>query len=268
MTILDYEKKIWGSQSASLSIFNSYCRPLRNVLESIAKARGKILDLGCGAGAFTAALKDYRPDFNLIGLDLSKKAIRLAKQKHKEIGFIQAKVDKIPFKKNSFEVVTGNHLIEHLDDPKRALAEIYRVLKPKGIFWSSVPLEGDWLSLVKWLGFLKKFKENRNKYLDHKQLFDKKKYLRLLEEAGFKIKKINWSGHSTYQLIDAVYYPLLEVLGKKPEYLAEVEMFGSDKKRWQLVYLFGKRLANLVNNLESLVLAKLPGLIIHVKTVK
>lgn len=268
MTTLDYEKKIWGSRTASLSIFNGYYLPLKYGLKSIAQVRGKILDFGCGAGAFTAALKRYRPDLDFVGLDSSKRCIQIAKKRRQGVKFIRGSISEVPFRDKSFEAVIANHLIEHLSEPEEAVGEIYRVLKPKGVFYSSTPLEGNWSSLVKWLRAISQFRKNRLKYLGHEQAFSQKDYLKLLVEADFGIKNINWSGHLTYQMIDTVYYPLLQILGKKPEYLAEVDMLESDKKAWQLIYTFGKGLTNLISNLESLLLGKFPGFIIHLKAVK
>lgn len=264
----DYEKKVWGSQTASLSIFNSYCLSVKYGLESIAGVKGKVLDVGCGAGAFTAALKLYRSDLSLVGLDFSQRCIQMAKQKHKEIKFVQGNVDQMPFKNESFDAVVSNHLLEHLDEPKAAVVEIYRVLKPKGVFYSSTPLEGNWSSLVRWLSLVPKFRENRLKYLGHTQSFNKEDYLKLLEGTGLAIKEVNWSGFITYQVIDTVYYPLLQILGKEPEYLAEVAAFESDRKIFRLEYTLCKGLTNLISNLESLVLRKLPGFIIHAVAIK
>lgn len=268
METLDYEKKVWGSQTASLSIFNGYCLPLKYSLKSIGRIKGEVLDVGCGAGALTAALKRYRPDLDLVGLDFSQKCIQLARKRHPKIKFIRGDVHRLPFEKEAFEAVLANHLIEHLYQPQMVLEEICRVLKPGGVFFSSTPLEGNWSSLVKWLRAIRQFKDNRVSYLGHQQAFSQKEYLGLLRKAGFVVKKINWSGFITYQLIDTIYYPLLQLLGKKPEYLAEVVMLEFGEKKQQIVYTFSKSLLNLANHLESFVWRKIPGLIIHVKATK
>lgn len=190
----NYEKKIWGGQLASLSLFNSYYLPLKYGLKAIKNIKGRVLDVGCGGGAYTAALKYYRPDLTLIGLDMSRECIHRAREKHPAVKFIPGKVTSLPFGSNNFDAVLSNHLLEHLASIPPALQEVNRVLKPGAIFFSSLPLEDNWSALVKWLRKLVWFKSNRLSYLGHQQAINKNDYLQLLGRAGFAIKDISWSG--------------------------------------------------------------------------
>ena len=58
-------------------------------------------------------------------------------------GRIRKKVDitDIPFEDNSFDLIMCNHVLEHIPDDRKAMAELYRVLKPKtGIAFLNVPM--------------------------------------------------------------------------------------------------------------------------------
>ncbi len=87
------------------------------------KKNWKTLEIGCGSGI----LKDEFP--NWTGLDLSKKALSKIPPKYTTV---LASGEKIPLKDNSFNSVIMFDIIEHFQNPKRALKETVRVLKPEG----------------------------------------------------------------------------------------------------------------------------------------
>ena len=58
----------------------------------------------------------------------------LSEYPNKHISFQVANASKLPFKDNSFDAVFGFWVLHHVKDWKRAIDEIYRVLKPEGYF--------------------------------------------------------------------------------------------------------------------------------------
>ena len=63
----------------------------------------------------------------------------------------------MPFKDSSFEIMTAVETLEHLDNPNKALAEIYRVLKPNGSLiigqdTDSLLFRAVWFIWIKWKG--------------------------------------------------------------------------------------------------------------------
>jgi SAM-dependent methyltransferase len=56
---------------------------------------------------------------------------------------VQADLRKLPFDDNSYDFVYASHVLEHVDDDRRALAEIVRVLRPGGVAILPVPIFGD-----------------------------------------------------------------------------------------------------------------------------
>ena len=52
-------------------------------------------------------------------------------------------ITKIPFSDNSFDFVISNHVLEHIQDEKKAVCEIKRVLKPQGMWMFSFPIRTD-----------------------------------------------------------------------------------------------------------------------------
>ncbi len=103
-----------------------------------------ILDVGCNVGAWLADCKKLYPDANLVGVEINKKAIEVAKSRLPEVKFYETGAEKLPFDNNSFQYVTCIEVLEHLPSELRPVAfrEIHRVLRPGGTFILTVPHAG------------------------------------------------------------------------------------------------------------------------------
>jgi len=99
-----------------------------------------VLDAGCGVGYGADYLVQNGANF-AVGLDISIKAIKIAKSRYKNanIDFIVADCAKLPFKNGAFEVILSFEVIEHLLDHEKFLFEVVRCLKDVGVFISSTP---------------------------------------------------------------------------------------------------------------------------------
>ncbi len=106
-----------------------------------------LLDVGCGTGRY---LTHFLSLGKAVGVDISKPMLEQAeKNTNGRATLIQADAENLPFKDNTFDVVTCSYLLENLngpkDNPKKVLNEMYRVTKNKGqiIFtvetWYSMP---------------------------------------------------------------------------------------------------------------------------------
>jgi SAM-dependent methyltransferase len=100
------------------------------------KSGGAILDLGCSAGGFLAGLDNS--DWKLFGIDMSEAVARKARAKSGAEVFVGDILD-APFPPETFDAITGFHVLEHLYQPREVLAKISEWLKPNGIFYAMVP---------------------------------------------------------------------------------------------------------------------------------
>src|SRR6516164_9357749 len=92
----------------------------------------KMIDLGCGSGAFTHLLQ--RAGYACVGLDISGQLLRLARRRYPGIEFVQGDIEHLPFADGSFDAALLSGVVHHLPDPSRCAAETFRILRPYGRF--------------------------------------------------------------------------------------------------------------------------------------
>ncbi len=98
----------------------------------------KLLDFGCGTGVLQDEFAKKFPLVSAYGIDISQDAIKYCKQRGlKNISVFDGKV--IPFKDNTFDIITAIDVLEHVKDDYFASKEIFRVLKPGGLAIILVP---------------------------------------------------------------------------------------------------------------------------------
>jgi SAM-dependent methyltransferase len=103
------------------------------------KARhNRVIDIGCWTGSYVSLLADANPT-NLVGVDISREALAIAKDRNPEADFVQCSVLCIPFAEETFDVATFWFVIEHIprDTELAALAQINRLLKVGGTLFLS-----------------------------------------------------------------------------------------------------------------------------------
>lgn len=90
----------------------------------------RILDIAAGTGTSSAALQ--RHGARVVAVDFSPGMVEEGRRKHPKIEFIQADAATLPFGDNEFDAVAISFGLRNIADPRLALAEMYRVLKPGG----------------------------------------------------------------------------------------------------------------------------------------
>lgn len=90
----------------------------------------KILNAGCATGEHAKIL--FKKGADVINLDVSEEMIKEAKRKVPEGKFVLGDIQKLPFKKNSFDIVFYGLCLHYVEDIEKVYREAYRVLKKKG----------------------------------------------------------------------------------------------------------------------------------------
>lgn len=94
-----------------------------------------VLDIGCGAGLLTNYLS--LQGHVVSGIDLSQKSLEIAAKKDitKKVQYQKADAYHLPFENQSFDCVCAMDVLEHVENPKKLIAEASRVLKNQGVFF-------------------------------------------------------------------------------------------------------------------------------------
>lgn len=113
----------------------------------------RILDIGTADGAMIDHLSGKIPEASFVGADLS--LYLLSKAREKQLIAVCLDAFKIPFKKDTFDVIIGAAVVEHFYSIEKAMGEIVRVLKKSGlcVFTTPNPLHDRVISAVlPWYG--------------------------------------------------------------------------------------------------------------------
>ncbi len=98
---------------------------------------GRLLELGCGLGHLLSLLNDR---FRTVGADIAPYAAEQTRRNAPGCSALVASADALEvFADCSFDVVIALHLVEHLADPARALAQTQRILAEGGLLLLATP---------------------------------------------------------------------------------------------------------------------------------
>lgn len=110
-----------------------FMRELRQRL--VNTAHGRVLELGVGTGA---NLPYYPDTVELVGIDPNESFLERARRYALALGrpvtLLAANAEELPFADRSFDMVIATLVFCTVADPKRAMGEVHRVLKPDGQF--------------------------------------------------------------------------------------------------------------------------------------
>ncbi|MBA3724091.1 MAG: class I SAM-dependent methyltransferase [Candidatus Levybacteria bacterium] len=110
------------------------------LIESIQPLKPQsILDVGAGEGFVLEKLRKNKIGKKLEGIEYMDEAIALGKKTNPLVKIRKGDIYKLPYKDNAFELIICTEVMEHLEDPKAALAELKRVTSKHIIL--SVPNE-------------------------------------------------------------------------------------------------------------------------------
>jgi SAM-dependent methyltransferase len=147
-------------------------------LRGFVRPGGRALDVGSGAGEFTAALASAGAV--AIGVEVAESALERARARHPDCDFRLVPLDgPLPFEDGSFELVWASEVIEHVTDTARWLSEVRRVLVPRGRLLVTTPSHG---RVRVALGGVERFSEPLG---DHLHLYTKRSLRTVLGEFGF-----------------------------------------------------------------------------------
>ncbi len=114
-------------------LFRSTHHLINKILKPYLRKDKKLLDVACGTGQFTIKIKKENPKMKIFGVDSSPGMIEQALAKSTIVYWKIGKVEDLSYIDNMFDIVTCSHAFHHFPNPDKAMAEMYRVLKPGGL---------------------------------------------------------------------------------------------------------------------------------------
>lgn len=154
----------------------------RALLLGEARAGERVLDLGCGAGRFVAALRDAGAD--PVGVEIAQEALDRAARVAPGADLRLLEPDgSVPLAHGSVDLVWCSEVLEHVADPGHLLLEARRVLRPGGRLLVTVPFHGR----VKAAGIaVARFDAHFDPQGQHLRFFTRASLARTLGAAGFE----------------------------------------------------------------------------------
>lgn len=134
-----YREKLHGYEVARWSALQHFLErvaPIGNRSSSLT-----VLDYGAGSGLFVDLWKGVFPGATLHAVDVSSVALEQLVQRHPElsgrVGLVQG--DRAPYPDAQFDVIASVEVLEHVLDLDAYLRDVYRLLKPGGVFVWTTP---------------------------------------------------------------------------------------------------------------------------------
>jgi SAM-dependent methyltransferase len=168
-------------------------RRLGLIREHVHLENKRILDAGCGVGAFVRRLREFSPD--VYGFDVERESVLRGVE---EVPNLMLGVgERLPYKDGTFDVILMHEVLEHVDDDLQALREARRVLasggrlvifcpnrlypfETHGIFFRGKYIFGN----IPFVNYLPNF--IRNRLVPHANVYTKGKLRHIYRKAGLR----------------------------------------------------------------------------------
>jgi 2-polyprenyl-3-methyl-5-hydroxy-6-metoxy-1,4-benzoquinol methylase len=181
----------------------------------LSEPAGRLLDIGCGNGSFSAGF--LGAGFKVTGIDMTGEQIVAARARGLDARVHDLSSGPLPFPDGSFEVAFAGEVIEHIVDTTAFLSEVRRVLTPGGCVVLTTPnLASAENRMRLLLGFYPIWTEFRLEGgQGHVRSYTRKTLVRHLRETGFTVERVkgNWVPFIPQKFADDIRHPFLAPTG-------------------------------------------------------
>lgn len=175
----------------------------------------RVLEIGCGTGC--DLLQFAKHGAAAVGIDVTPEHLRLAGRRiGRDADILQAEAIDLPFSNGCFDFVYSHGVLHHIDEPRRVVEEIFRVLRPGGRFNIHVYARWSYFTLWRIMQHGRDWKlwiENSRDPV-HIDLYTAAKVRKLFEPADVIIEKVHCG---PMQQLGRVLGWYLVIKGTRPE---------------------------------------------------
>jgi ubiquinone/menaquinone biosynthesis C-methylase UbiE len=156
-------------------LFQPVQRSVVAALSSRLPHRAAVLDIGCGTGRLLERLDGALPGVTLVGLDRVSGMLAAARHRRAPLLLARGTAEQLPYRDATFDAVLTTVSFHHWSDKRAAIAEVFRVLKPAGLFALTDVSPDD---APGWLPFVRRSMHDMPSVVERE---------RLITGAGFRI---------------------------------------------------------------------------------
>jgi SAM-dependent methyltransferase len=153
------------------------------------RARGRLLDVGCGYGWYVRLLQNL--GWDAIGVEADRSAAAIGRTRYRA-RILEGTLEDQRLEAESFDAIATRHSIEHVPDPRQTLLECHRLLKPGGWLGVATPNGRSLASRLfgcHWRGLSAPW---------HLHLLNPNALRRLLTETGFEVRRVRTTAVSAH----------------------------------------------------------------------
>jgi SAM-dependent methyltransferase len=136
-----YDERYQHGYMQDFSDLYEACRVV-TVRETLARLPGeprRVLDYGCGQGRYLDLLRERFPSASLVGSDISRVALDIARTRHPDAEYLPMDDERVPEDDGAFDLVLSVEVLEHVADVDLATREFGRLLAPGGFLVVTTP---------------------------------------------------------------------------------------------------------------------------------
>ncbi len=133
MATKNSQGELWGTAPEDWALYleTTFIPVYKKVINKCRLSAGSaVLDIGCGSGLFIKMAE--AKEAGITGIDLSDALLNIARERNPFATLLNQDMASLPFKDQSFDLVTGFNSLQYAVDIMKVLKEIHRVLKADG----------------------------------------------------------------------------------------------------------------------------------------